>query len=198
MNPRIILPGILIRDLGGAILEASSSVVLLQTEDKGNILIDTGEYARRAELISALKTEAGLDPEDISFLVNTHSHPDHTGNNEIFDKAMWLIHPKEFGGLINNKTGVVSINEGYEISSQPRAHIIETPGHTWWSISIIVETDHVYAITGDALPIEDNYLQWVPPGINIDPGLALKSMERIVETADYVLPGHDKMFKIDK
>jgi glyoxylase-like metal-dependent hydrolase (beta-lactamase superfamily II) len=62
---------------------------------------------------------------------------------------------------------------------------------------VIVEADYVFAITGDALPIEDNYREWVPPGINIDPELAIRSMERIVKIADYVIPGHDKSFKID-
>jgi glyoxylase-like metal-dependent hydrolase (beta-lactamase superfamily II) len=42
----------------------------------------------------------------------------------------------------------------------------------------------------------DNYLKWVPPGINIDPELALNSMRKIVDWADVVVPGHDKPFRI--
>ncbi|UCH88388.1 MAG: MBL fold metallo-hydrolase [Thermoplasmata archaeon] len=198
MNPMIILPGVLVRDSAGNILDASSTVTLIRSEDKGNILIDTGEPSRRLELLSALKKKAGMVPADINFLVVTHSHIDHVGNNELFVNANILAHKTDFLGRGGKCFGITLIKEGYVISEQPRAYVIETPGHTRGSISVIVESDKIYAITGDALPIEDNYKQWVPPGINIDPALAIKSMERIVKIADVIIPGHDNMFEINR
>ena len=44
----------------------------------------------------------------------------------------------------------------------------------------------------------DNYLKWVPPGINFDPEIALQSMTKIVDYADIIIPGHDKPFRILK
>lgn len=52
----------------------------------GVILVDTklakaGNYERLVELIR------GITPQTVKFVVNTHSHPDHTGNNEQFKMA---------------------------------------------------------------------------------------------------------------
>ena len=197
MKPLIALPGVLVRDRFGAILDASSTVTLIKTEDAGNILIDSGERSRRDELLAGLRNVGGLSPGDIDVLVNTHGHGDHTGSNELFVKAQWLAHEEEF--IVKSKKALdfKNVKEGHVLAKTPRTYIIETPGHTAGSITVIVEAESVYAITGDALPIEDNYREWVPPGINIDPGLAIRSMERIVDIADYVIPGHDAMFKIE-
>jgi glyoxylase-like metal-dependent hydrolase (beta-lactamase superfamily II) len=197
MIPQVILPGILIRDLGGNIRDASSSVTLISSEDKGNILIDTGERSRRPDLISALKSKAGIEPPDINLIINTHIHHDHTGNNRIFENAEVFVHPAEFGGMDESRFDFTPIKEGIEVAASPRVYIIETPGHTEGSITIIVEADKIYAVTGDALPLRDNYTEWVPPGINIDPALALKSMDLIVKIADIVIPGHGNLFNID-
>jgi glyoxylase-like metal-dependent hydrolase (beta-lactamase superfamily II) len=196
MKPVVILEGMLVRDLAGNILDASSTVTLIDTADRGFILIDTGEPGRRGELISALEKN-NVKAGDIHYLVNTHSHHDHKGNNSLFANAVQLIHPAD--SYRNEAEGkkLKFVEEGFELSARPRSYVMETPGHTRGSITIIVECPEVYAVTGDALPLEDNYKQWVPPGINIDPALALKSMERIVKTARCIIPGHDKMFEID-
>jgi glyoxylase-like metal-dependent hydrolase (beta-lactamase superfamily II) len=192
-----MLPGILVRDWAGMILEASSTVTLIQTFDKKYILVDTSDRSRQKELISALKDKADIEPADIDYLVSTHRHPDHIGNNDLFKNAKWYAHPAEYSFPSKNRPNPEPAKEGYALARNPRVYIIETPGHTLGSITVIVESDDIYAITGDALPLEDNYHQWVPPGININPFIALKSMERIVKLADYVIPGHDRMFKIE-
>ena len=76
--------------------------------------------------------------------------------------------------------------------------MVHTPGHTPGSISVFVEAGLRYAIAGDALPTHENYLNWVPPGLNCDPDLALASMKEIVAFADIVVPGHGAPFRIDR
>ena len=76
--------------------------------------------------------------------------------------------------------------------------IIETPGHSWDSITIIVKLEKNYAIAGDAIPIKGNYEQWIPPIVHVDAKLALESMEKIVRIADVIIPGHDSPFSIKK
>lgn len=197
MKPIIVLPGILVRDRLGAILDASSTVTLIKTKDSGNILVDTGERSRRDSLLAGLKKEGMIGPAEVAKVVFTHGHGDHMGNNDLFLNAEFYSHPDEYIMRSNKAGRYHEISEGFELAQRPRVYAIETPGHTGGCMTIIVESDSVYAITGDALPIQDNYRQWVPPGINIDPDLAIKSMERIVNMADYVIPGHDIMFKID-
>lgn len=61
-----------------------STVYVLRLEK--NILIDTSSEDNRKELIRDL-SELKLSPEDINMIILTHSHPDHTGNLELFKNA---------------------------------------------------------------------------------------------------------------
>jgi len=84
----------------------------------------------------------------------------------------------------------------------PGLTIMETPGHTAGSITVLVHGHlkgskiHRVAIAGDALPIMGNFLKWVPPRIHIDPKIALWSMKKIIEHSEVIIPGHDKPFII--
>ena len=182
-NVSVIKPGVLKRDRFGNILDARSTVTLIRDE-KLNIIVDTGLAEERQIILGAL-SQYELKPTDINVLINTHSHVDHTGNNDLFKH-------------------VHVINSHSEIEIAPNLKLLETPGHTRDSISVIVRGSiessgpQNIIITGDALPIMDNYLKWVPPGINFDPEIALQSMTKIVECADIIIPGHDKPFRIIK
>lgn len=84
-----------------------------------------------------------------------------------------------------------------DIEVHPDIRLIHTPGHTKGSMSVIVDAENArYAITGDAIPTKANYDQWVPPGINYDPELALRSMSAIVKMADIIVPGHGAPFEV--
>lgn len=190
-----LLPGSIIRDESGAILDARSSVTLVISGSK-KIIVDTGLAGEERQIIEAL-AKNNLKPEDIDILVNTHAHEDHCGNNYLFPRAK-LLHPKE-GDII--ALGVT---------------VIETPGHTMDSISVIVdavdgntsseqnskpierkgETRERYVLSGDALPTFDNFLSCVPPAFHVDRGQAISSMARIIKIADAVIPGHDLPFSI--
>ena len=195
----VLKPGLLVRDRFGEILDARSTVTLIKDRiNKSNILIDTGLTTENAELLNALNYH-NLKPEDIDILINTHAHPDHTGNNDLFTQAQFIGHRKEYWGVIAQDDCKIIIKDTQLTSG---LEILETPGHSKGSISVLVtgrldDGDHQkIAITGDALPILDNYLKWVPPGINYDPQIALHSMQKIVNLAIVIIPGHDKPFKI--
>lgn len=197
--PRVFLlkPGSIIRDESGAILDARSSVTLVVSGSK-KIIVDTGLMGEERQITEAL-AKRGMKPEDIDFLVNTHSHPDHCGTNYLFSKAK-LLYPKE-GQII-----------------APGVSVIETPGHTLDSISVIVDTaDSIVgyvqdskpmdgkrvlikklAIAGDALPTFNNFIKNVPPALHVDRTMAVLSMARIVSIADAVIPGHDLPFSISE
>ncbi|HII07542.1 MAG TPA: MBL fold metallo-hydrolase [Methanotrichaceae archaeon] len=181
--PRAFLlkPGHLERDEEGNILDARSSVTLILAQSK-KIVVDTG-LDDEAELINERLAELGLVPEDVDIVVNTHDHPDHCGNNRLFTRARVL-----------SGKGEARLKEGDSIA--PGVWIMETPGHTLKSISVVCESSKRIVMAGDALPLMGNYLKWVPPRLHVDRDLAMKSMARIVEIADLVVPGHDSPFLV--
>jgi N-acyl homoserine lactone hydrolase len=171
----LLKAGSILRDLSGKILDARSSVTLVIQEGK-KIVVDTGLFGEEEIILDAL-ARLGLRPEDIDAVVNTHSHPDHCGNNYIFVESE-ILDPKE----------------GETIA--PGLWIMETPGHSRDSISVVVEASKIVIVAGDALPTFDNFLKNVPPALHIDRDLAVSSMERITSLADVVVPGHDRPFSI--
>jgi glyoxylase-like metal-dependent hydrolase (beta-lactamase superfamily II) len=195
----VIKPGILVRDRFGNILDARSNVILINDQTRNlKLLVDTGLGEEKDEVIVGLAKHQLL-PENIDVLINTHAHPDHTGNLDLFPNAKFVGHRKEYWGIIAQNDCEIIIKDTQLFSG---LEVIETPGHTIGSISVIVNgsIDNTkktkIAITGDALPILDNYLKWVPPGINIDPQIAIHSMQKIIARAEIIIPGHDKPFKI--
>ena len=175
-NVSLLKPGSILRDESGAILDARSSVTLV-ISDSEKIIIDTGIISEEKLIIEAL-AKKGIRPEDIDTLVNTHAHPDHCGNNYLFSRAK-LLYPRD-GEII-----------------APGVKVIETPGHTLDSISVIVDTmKSLVVISGDALPTFNNFIKNVPPALHVSRELAISSMSKIINTADVVIPGHDLPFSI--
>jgi N-acyl homoserine lactone hydrolase len=175
----LIKAGTILRDqTGEVILDARSSVTLMVSGEE-KILVDSGLRGEETSILSAL-SKLGLEPEDISMVINTHHHPDHNGNNHLFRNAELL-------SMENSKMGE---------DVAPGICIMETPGHTLDSISAVCSSDAVVVACGDALPTFNNFLKLVPPRVNVDRELALASMSRIIDIANIVIPGHDRPFSV--
>ncbi|MDK2790853.1 MAG: N-acyl homoserine lactone hydrolase, partial [Methanothermococcus sp.] len=84
---KLLYKGILIRD-NDRIKKASSSVTYIGTK-KHNIIVDTSSKDNRELIIEELK-KLGLKPADIDIVINTHSHHDHVGNNDLFNNAEFI------------------------------------------------------------------------------------------------------------
>jgi glyoxylase-like metal-dependent hydrolase (beta-lactamase superfamily II) len=173
----LLKPGSMQRDESGKILDARSSVTLIVSGTR-RIVVDTGLKGEELQILKAL---AGLSfrPEEIDTVVNTHSHPDHCGNNRLFSRAKILV-PKD----------------GETIA--PGVWAMETPGHSLDSISVVVESFEIVVMAGDALPTLGNFQKNVPPALHVDRALAMVSMAKIASVADVVVPGHDLPFSIPK
>lgn len=177
----LVKPGSIKRDEDGRILDARSSVTIIAC-GQHTIIVDSGAEGEE-ELIRREMVRIGIRPEEINTLVNTHSHPDHCGNNHLFSRAM----------ILDAKDGAVIA---------PDVRIIATPGHSMDSISVAIEVigaesqKLVIVIPGDALPTFGNFLKNVPPALHVDRNLAVDSMRKIVSLSDIVIPGHDFPFSV--
>ena len=186
--------------------DASNRILLgmncLLIEGQGfRILVDTGvgdkeddafadmfALERTATLLDELAAR-GLRPEDITHVVNTHLHIDHSGCNELFPNALSYAHRFEEPPIGSTRiSGALTLLPGVEI--------VPTPGHTEGSISVFVSAEKRYAICGDAIPTKANYDAHVPPFVAFDKNLATKSMEMILDWAQVVVPGHGDPFDV--
>jgi len=183
---KILCEGWLVRE-GGAVVDASSSVTMVDT-DIGTVLIDTGSSTNVADLSSAL-SDNGVAPEDVKHVVNTHLHMDHCGANDLFPEAALIAHELE-----DPPVGTRRVCGGTELARGVR--LVHTPGHTRGSMSVLVESDRRYAICGDAIPTRANYESHAPPAIHFDRALAMKSMDLLLGWAQTVVPGHDRLFNV--
>ena len=75
--------------------------------------------------------------------------------------------------------------------------VLLTPGHTPGTQSVVVDTgDLVYAIASDNVPFESSWQgrtidDWIPSGIHVSLTDCYRSMARLADLADIVLPSHD-------
>ena len=183
---RVLCAGYLVRD-GARVVDASSTVTMI-TSGSRVIIVDTGAPSAIGALQSALK-EAGVSATDVGVVINTHLHTDHVAGNDLFSEALVYAHPLEAPPI-----GTLSATEGTQICEG--VTIMETPGHTAGSISVLVRSDRDYVVCGDAVPTITNYESMVPPAIHIDRRLAMSSMERVLRMADSVVPGHGAEFEV--
>jgi len=181
----VLTVGSIVRD-GTSISEAHSTSTLIRAGGL-NIVVDTSSKERQASIKTSFR-QLGILPKDVNIVVLTHAHHDHCGNNDLFKKAKFYVRKEE--GF--NGDYVIQVSEDMEIA--PGVRLMYTPGHTEGSMSVFVESDRKYVITGDAIPLEDNYKRMIPPGINCDPERAMQSIKSIVSCADVMVPGHGSPF----
>ena len=149
------------------------------------IVVDPGMVAA-PELILAPLRELGVGPGDVTHVVITHHHPDHTVNIGLFANAEVV----DFWARYRGDQWLDHEGDGYRVSDHTR--VILTPGHTNEDATLLVETDAgVVACThawwhGDRTPEFDPLAD--------DQQALVTSRARILAEADIVVPGHGEPF----
>lgn len=166
-----------------------------------NILVDTLGPWSREQLLSLL-SDHGLQPIDIDFVIGTHGHPDHIGNLNLFTscKAKHIV-----GYSIYQKDTYYNHDwsGGLSYELTPNVKVIPTPGHTLSCISVIVENAKnlgTVAVVGDLFECESDLKDesiWLSVGSE-DPEKQRSNRSLILTKADYIIPGHGGMFKVQK
>jgi glyoxylase-like metal-dependent hydrolase (beta-lactamase superfamily II) len=149
------------------------------------LVVDPGMVADRQAAILGPLAAAGVAPEDVTDVVFSHHHPDHTINAALFRHARYHDH----WAVYFNDVWTDRDAEGFELSESVR--LIRTPGHTREDITTLVGTlDGVIAFT---------HVWWSADGPEedprvIDPEALALSRERVLAVADLVVPGHGAPF----
>ena len=175
---------------------ASSTTCLVTT---GNLKILTDPGCNREKLSEVLNKE-GLLTGDIDYVFLSHQHPDHILLAGIFEKAKFITFDTNL--MYNND--LITEFDKHELGEE--IEIMETPGHVLEHISLIVDTPNgKIAIVGDVIWWLDGEEQVFDlnqkdhsqaKGMNME--TLVESRKKVISMADYIVPGHGKMFKVEK
>lgn len=172
--------------------DASSSCTLIVTDSGKKILVDPG--ANRDLLFSELKKRK-LSLEDIDMVFITHHHLDHAMNVGLFPHAKVIDEEAVYTQAV--------AREGVEMLPDTDITVLKTPGHEYAHASLVIPTEKGTVVAaGDCFWWESDQEQVV----NIEkPDDFAEKMEELVASrkevlrlADWVIPGHGKMFANQK
>jgi glyoxylase-like metal-dependent hydrolase (beta-lactamase superfamily II) len=174
---------------------ASSTTALIK-ENGINVIVDPG--TNRNLLLKALENE-GLEVGDINYVIITHYHLDHSFLAAIFPNAKLLDNTDMYvDDRIESHSGRVPNTD---------IKIIQTPGHAKEHCSVVVPTEKgIIIVAGDVFWWRDDEEQDTSNDALIkkddpyvkDEEKLNNSRKEILEIADYIIPGHGKMFKVSK
>lgn len=186
-----------------------SSIALLRGHDRV-ALIDVGAFGIRNTLIGQLASH-GLSPADVTDVLLTHSHYDHSVNWTLFSQARIAIGGEELDWSLKEPWGetpvpelyvrelqswptLARVSDGEEVLPHITAHAApgHTPGHL---IFVLTGREHDVIFTGDAAK---NRAELVSRDTDMtyDAAVSAASIERIWDfwrrrEGSVLVPGHD-------
>jgi glyoxylase-like metal-dependent hydrolase (beta-lactamase superfamily II) len=170
----------------GYVGERTASTVSLVRDGDLVIVIDPGMVPARDVILSPLDA-LGITPRDVTDVIVSHHHPDHTINIALFPDVR--IH--DHWAIYHHDLWTSRPADGFELS--PSVRLIETPGHTPQDITTLVDTDagtaaltHLWWFDGHD---QDPYA--------VDHELLDRHRQRVLETASLIIPGHGAPFAVD-
>merc|ERR1712179_111669 len=172
------------------------------------ILVGFSSEEKNKNLLLNKLQEYNTTPESVTHLVCSHGHSDHIGNLNLFPNAIIylgndILNPNQaYDSHDFQKTDKLVI-EKYETdkcdNSTNTIYLLATPGHTDHCLSLVVENADrkTIVVAGDLF---ENELDLVNENLWRDnsryPDLQQKSRQKVLEIADFIIPGHGKIFKI--
>ena len=161
-----------------------AGTVVLVRENDVIIVVDPGMVASRDAILQPLRGFGVLEG-DVTDVIFSHHHPDHTLNAALFLNArfhdVWAIYQDDVWG---DRTDV--------IEGAPSVSLLDTPGHTAQDISTLIQTREGLVVC--------THLWWSSDGPAIDP-LATDqaqldaSRKKVLDLRPFlIIPGHGPAF----
>jgi glyoxylase-like metal-dependent hydrolase (beta-lactamase superfamily II) len=170
---------------GYARLPHVAGTVSLVRDGDRVIVVDPGMVADR-DLILRPMRELGVRPEDVTDIVVSHHHLDHTVNIALFP----VVPVHDFRWVVEND--VIEVRDADGVQLSPSVRLLATPGHTPQDVTTLVGTSEgVAALT---------HLWWTADGPADDPyatdrDLLREQRERVLDLAATIVPGHGAPFR---
>ena len=186
-----------------------STIALIRSGERV-ALVDVGSFGQRTLLIERLR-ERGLEPGDVTDVLLTHSHYDHSVNWTLFRDARIVIGRQELEWSLAEPWGETPVPELYvrELQGWPTLRTVDdgdtvfpgvtsrlTPGHTPGSVVFVLDAgEHDMVFTGDACKNRAELLSR-SADLTFDPALSRASIEAIWSlwtrrAGSILVPGHD-------
>jgi glyoxylase-like metal-dependent hydrolase (beta-lactamase superfamily II) len=170
----------------GEIIDAASSVSFIRAGEK-RIIHDPGFVPNRSVILDPLR-DRGFAADEVTDVIISHHHPDHTLNIALFENAT----THDVWGIYRNDKWQVRMAEGVQVA--PGVKLLQTPGHTDQDISVLVNTpDGLVAFT---------HLWWRPDTPTNDDPVGVnnvqfhESRERVLALEPaLIVPGHGPAFE---
>jgi glyoxylase-like metal-dependent hydrolase (beta-lactamase superfamily II) len=161
-----------------------ASTVALIRDGAVTVVVDPGMVSDRSLILDPLAAR-GVAPHEVTDVVFSHHHPDHTINAALFPAARYHDH----WAIYQDDQWTSRDAEGFELS--PSIKLIRTPGHSAEDITTLAHTsDGVAAFT---------HVWWTGEGPAVDPYADMEQLHasraRVLAVADVAVPGHGPAFK---
>ena len=164
----------------------ASTVALIRDGDLVAV-VDPGMVADRSQILQPL-AELGVEPDQVTDVILSHHHPDHTVNAALFLRAR--IH--DFWATYVDDLWIDRHFEGGVEQLSPSVRLMLTPGHSAQDISTVAETEEGLQVC--------THVWWTPEGPAEDPyaedAAQLSASRRAVLDLQpsWVVPGHGAPF----
>ncbi len=187
-----------------------STVALVQSGGK-TILFDTGGTGKRVDLLPRL-ANAGVTPESVDILFLSHFHSDHCYNFDYFPNASILLHKQEIPHIekdadpwqprflyapIKSTGRLGTVAEGDVLA--PGVSVLHLPGHTPGCMGLLLEHSSMprTVVAGDAVKNIAELAKGAA-AMSMDQEATSRSIAKVRDLAERVIPGHDRTLQIEK
>ena len=219
-----IIVGVLILAFGGMMLKMKSALsgfapletgrviddIFVVKDDFANVFImqDSAQYividcAINQSTVAEQMKKLGINPDDVTTVLLTHTDRDHVGALGLFNKAKLYMSKEEVQMINGTKSKFLwfgnSIPRNDYILLEDRQVIpignlkiegILAPGHTSGMMAYLVNDKYLF--TGDILSLKDGKIAPIPTIFDMDTEQAAESREiiRYIPAAEYIFTAH--------
>jgi glyoxylase-like metal-dependent hydrolase (beta-lactamase superfamily II) len=176
----VVLDGSLTSTGGGV----ASTCTLVRDGDRA-IVVDPGMAANAAAILDPL-AKLGVRPDDVTDVVLSHHHPDHTLYAGLFPNA--AVH--DHWAIYRGTDWEDSDCDGRVLT--PSVQLARTPGHTAQDLVLLAGTPDGVVVTTHSWFRADSSAEDEDPD---DLEQLRESRRRILEVADLIVPGHGPAFR---